>query len=577
MKNRKLVPFERNRYYTGKMLTSADFKLEQDYMNNKRRFVNTVMFGCGIARGLKVTGLDSTTIKVGKGVAVDGTGREIAVMDDSIRKLSSINGFEDTVSDNVFLYLEYSEKEIQPVYAASAGKNENEFNRIIEGYELFLSDDKPDQLTEGQALLTETVLAETDFFKLSFVMPDSVCAGMKIRADFLIRCSDTAACNGIEVEYNANVQFPSFLSDNNRHDEQIEIKQTLHKGESYRKTIWLYVPDVKEGASEIIIKSSLAQCLEDKKNIKSEDVIQKLRIYRTSPRRLVNGIIARNSGEMHAQDRVCIAAIRIKRKEKSCEIIAINNTGCCIELPSDNYKRELLLDYYREYDKNEKTVERSEYTGADVAEAERARSFDMTTGIAEIVVGGRLKKGEVRFSDEIAHGMGLGNVYISLGKIVSGSSQKYETIVIGEQGIFDDDSDNVECAVKLINGKGSFVIGIRAKKDIECFIYKIRWYATDFTCEVKNSQIPLTADKRIVVETPSLVVAPGEQCFFNVHYNNMEPCKLGYELTQRGTGYISEEGVYTAPDREGVYEIRIYSVNDPAISTYAYAIVKRKE
>ena len=79
------------------------------------------------------------------------------------------------------------------------------------------------------------------------------------------------------------------------------------------------------------------------------------------------------------------------------------------------------------------------------------------------------------------------------------------------------------------------------------------------------------------VETPSLVVAPGEQCFFNVHYNNMEPCKLGYELTQRGTGYISEEGVYTAPDREGVYEIRIYSVNDPAISTYAYAIVKRKE
>ena len=577
MKNRKLVPFERNRYYTGKMLTSADFKLEQNYMNNKRRFVNSVMFGYGIARGLKVIGLDSTTIKVEKGVAVDGTGREIVVMDDCIRKLSSINGFEDTVSDNVFLYIEYSEKEIQPVYAASAGKNENEFNRILEGYEMFISDDRPEQILDSQVLLVEKVLAQTDFFTLSFVIPDSVCAGMKLRADFILQCNDTDACNGIEVEYNASVQFPSFLSDNNRHDESVEIKQTLHRGKSYRKTIWLYVPDVKEGTSEIIIKSSLAECLEDKKNIKSEDVMQKIKIYRTNPRMLVNGIIARSSGNVHAQDRVCIASIRIKRKEKSCEISAIKNIGCCMELPSDNYTRELLLDYYKEYDKNEKAADKNLYARADVTEAERPRSSDMTTGIAEIVIGGKLKKGEVRFSDEIAHGIGLGNVYISLGKIVSDFSRKYETIIIGEQGIFDDDSDNVECAVKLINGKGSFVIGIRAKRDIECSIYKIRWYAIDFTCEVRNSQIPFTADKRIVVETPSLVVAPGEQCFFNVHYNNMEPCKLGYELTQRGTGYISEEGVYTAPDRDGVYEIRIYSVNDPAISTYAYAIVKRKE
>ena len=100
------------------------------------------------------------------------------------------------------------------------------------------------------------------------------------------------------------------------------------------------VPDVKEGTSEIIIKSSLAECLEDKKNIKSEDVMQKIKIYRTNPRMLVNGIIARSSGNVHAQDRVCLAFIRIKRKEKSCEISAIKNIGCCMELPSDNFIRE---------------------------------------------------------------------------------------------------------------------------------------------------------------------------------------------------------------------------------------------
>ena len=49
MKNTKLYPFERNRYYSGKMLTSADFQAEQTYFNNKRRFINNLMYGAGVA------------------------------------------------------------------------------------------------------------------------------------------------------------------------------------------------------------------------------------------------------------------------------------------------------------------------------------------------------------------------------------------------------------------------------------------------------------------------------------------------------------------------------------------------
>ena len=41
--NNQLYPFERNRYYPGKMLTTADFQAEQDYMINKNRFMNSLM------------------------------------------------------------------------------------------------------------------------------------------------------------------------------------------------------------------------------------------------------------------------------------------------------------------------------------------------------------------------------------------------------------------------------------------------------------------------------------------------------------------------------------------------------
>ena len=39
----KLYPFEKNRYYPGKMLSSADFQAEQNYLVNKSRFMNQVI------------------------------------------------------------------------------------------------------------------------------------------------------------------------------------------------------------------------------------------------------------------------------------------------------------------------------------------------------------------------------------------------------------------------------------------------------------------------------------------------------------------------------------------------------
>ena len=39
---------------------------------------------------------------------------------------------------------------------------------------------------------------------------------------------------------------------------------------------------------------------------------------------------------------------------------------------------------------------------------------------------------------------------------------------------------------------------------------------------------------------------------------------------------MTADGIYTAPAREGVYEIRIYCTDRPLVCTYAYAIVKKK-
>ena len=118
MKKMQLLPFERNRYYAGKMLTSTDFTAEQLYMNNKRHFMNNVMYGSGIVCGLNVFSLDDLSILVESGVAIDDLGQEIVVDSSIVRKLSVIEGYEDLKSDRAILGIRYKEEKVHPVYCS---------------------------------------------------------------------------------------------------------------------------------------------------------------------------------------------------------------------------------------------------------------------------------------------------------------------------------------------------------------------------------------------------------------------------------------------------------------------------
>jgi hypothetical protein len=92
----------------------------------------------------------------------------------------------------------------------------------------------------------------------------------------------------------------------------------------------------------------------------------------------------------------------------------------------------------------------------------------------------------------------------------------------------------------------------------------------------ENPIEPVESDKSISAVTPTVVLGTKETYFFQVKYNNMKPCSISYEMTEPASGEIRSDGIYTAPSREGVYEIRIFCTDQPTICTYAYAIVKKK-
>ena len=74
MNRTRYVPFERNRYFYGKLLTVRDFMAEQTYLADKRRLTNRLLFGSGVVAGLQVVAVDDKTIEYVKGRPFAPTG-----------------------------------------------------------------------------------------------------------------------------------------------------------------------------------------------------------------------------------------------------------------------------------------------------------------------------------------------------------------------------------------------------------------------------------------------------------------------------------------------------------------------
>ncbi|WP_128655344.1 hypothetical protein [Paenibacillus sp. 598K] len=148
MNRSRYIPFERNRYFYGKLLTVRDFMSEQTYMTDKKRLSNRLLFGSGVIAGLQVVAVDDKSLSIETGAALDQLGREIVVPSPLTLKLSNIEGFKNNdYAKNVYLCIAYDEKGKEPVHtvAGATGRKEevSEHNRILETFRLFVRETPP--------------------------------------------------------------------------------------------------------------------------------------------------------------------------------------------------------------------------------------------------------------------------------------------------------------------------------------------------------------------------------------------------------------------------------------------------
>lgn len=343
MKTTQMIPFERNRYYYGKMLTSPDFRAEQQYMNHKRMFLNQMVLGSGILCGLNVFNLDDLSVLVESGTAIDPLGREIVVDKSVVKKLSALDGYREDTKGSFSLCLRYKEEEVQPVYAVNRKEEQEEYenNRIRENYELFLIDssvvDNPFQL--DSEFFVEAELLKNKDYQVLLKMPASACRGKKIKLSIeVVKLS----ARETELELSYKLQLPAFIGKDGR--KKLEIREqgiALEKGARCSFEYWLYTLRNSLKETSILIKTE-----------KGKETELKILLTDDNPDDLIRQSLGKPSLEiresLEPHDFVRLADLHMTRTKTACmiEYIEEKQVKNYIPVPADESKRVEYLSYY---------------------------------------------------------------------------------------------------------------------------------------------------------------------------------------------------------------------------------------
>lgn len=593
MKNTDVIPFERNRYYAGKMLTSSDFLAEQIYNNNKRRFINQTVVGSGILCGCSVFWLDDLSVLVESGAAIDSMGREIVIENSVVKKLSAISGFEGLRTNQAVLCLRYQERDVHAVYTVNRQENESEYeyNRVAEGYELFLMDEEDTERSfelDTEFFAVASLMDHPDY-EIKFRIPAVVCAGKYVRAELVITKKSERVCS---LDYEAVVQMPGFAGRDGLHELRLSADKVLLKqGETLVKDYWIKTESDPATDTFLVIKAGTAQgTVDEVKADVNGDMNLQVQVSEIQPKDLALRESEKLSLEMRRmgmnQDYIPLAVLSLVRTETAYIIEGIQEQNVKKYIPTlaEKRRQEEYQEYFRdEWFEQQQPPETQGAMGQQIIREHQGAIPEIETGILEIPLNANARKGEVRYSGEIMHGLGKGNVYVEIGyerledNPVHGANTK--STIYGNPDLFQEDNSPdvcVETAVKVLNDMGSFVVAVRFLKDVDFLILTFRWVAMKFPSGENLLTTEDISNKRITAATPTVVLGTKESYYFDVEFNNMKSCSVAYELTEPGSGEVTPDGIYTAPSKEGVYEIRIYCTDMPMICTYAYAIVKKR-
>lgn len=568
MKNTQLYPFERNKYYYGMLLSVEDFNAEQRYMNDKRRLLNRLVHGIGVVCGLNVVRLDDQTVSVESGMALDNTGREIVVDVPVTKKLSMINGYDSAMSSGsnayVYLCLEYSEGERGAAYSIAGGDGKAPNGRIREDYNLYLTSAEPeDGIDRVRNLCEQTVTVySSDKLCIRHITPRYVNPMMP----FELR---------IEIE-TFTKQFAAFS-----YDVQLVCINSEENSSSVLPVRFNEMLFDKTGKYTLVYKLRSTNVSDVTATLKADPAAFTLSFDKQSAPGSISGT---NSVEVitgsvedaviragYGRDMDSLLRSTLGHRLYLARIDLINAGGTAIienvrSVPFGQYVASgVLLSALQKLGGKSSDSSGEPASPKAPAAGPKASEKDVASGVCRIDLSSGSLKNKVFYSEEITHGLGLGSVTVYLG--INTPDKK---TVYGDAQIFKENCPQVTLAAKTDPSRGSFVIGAMTQSTVLDDFVDVKWTAIRDVDEAVNEK----SSMRIMIKPNSLIIRPRENRYLEAVCSNMTNKTVRWSVIPASGGSIDQNGLYTAPVTEGVYEVVAQSAAYPEIKASIMVIVR---
>ncbi len=570
MKNLHFFTFERNQYYYGKMMTYQDMTAEQKYLNDKRRLINRFLHGSGVAAGLQVVSLDDRTVSVEAGVALDGAGREIVLDEPRVMMLDQIEGYENLTSQEdisyAYLCLAYSEEGICPAKGPVEDRSESGkiYEKFREDGRLYLT---PVSLTDDRDTLESltwqtAVLFENSDLMVSCRIPAFVGSGESF--DVIMRIEAKHPLQDVSVDLDASLSALNIEGKELLQEHWSGSFRTACEAAETRHTLTAF--SIEDGYGSITIKRRQLEVeISGRKYYPADDLSARVLISNKDVyHQMVDSWysnamnqVLRSSGTggiylARLYLKSCGDELRIQQIEQlpfgQRTYNAFVNMGLTDQLIRD--VDALKAEHLRQKaDREQKNVDRN---------VPRVAS-----GVVTIPMGIGGREGARYFSNEVVHGLGLGRIRVDL------SIDTEEAQYFGSGEIFEDMKVRAEMGVKANCERGSFVIGVRLLESTSAENVKIRWFAEKLPETKENSN---EQHIRIIPDKPELRCMQSR--YFRTETENLSGATILWEVCTPEGGTITRDGMYTAPDTEGIYEIRAFCQENPKVCSSVFVIVR---
>ena len=596
MNNKQYYLCERNNYFFGKLMTVRDFESEQTYMNSKRRLGNRMMGGVGIVSGLDVVLVDNKTFSLDPGMALDYMGREIVVPEPYVRRLNVIKGFEENKDKGiVYLCLAYKEELKETTFSvASSGKSggvSEEYNRISEGYELFLTSEKPkeEELKLDYLVNRRIKVYDEDGIKIMLDVNKYVNPSKCVKVSVIFEKENIEA----PVNYSFKLGGEFFKSVEGEKELEIHYNETeISTFKSEKDDYYLYCDAASDALTEVILDKNSFKLSVGKEEKKLTDDIKIPIAIKTSSIKdtIVNDYYSKNFREIieNVENKyIYLAKFHIVTNQLTYFIESFEKNPCKQYLYS-NELINLLQDVEGAQAKapSVETIKPDEdEVKPDVEELPEPKIDNIVTGVERINLGFNPKVGKSYYSYEFVHGLGEGNVALvtAIDNNANYMTDDKGLLVFGDKGIFTKEEISISAPNVQIGGivnsvKGTVRLGVRLLERTTAQAVDVRWWAFK-PVEIQEQQEDLVIDENVrVVITPNTIrVKPLEQVRFEAHIEGAISQEVRWGMAEQNTGTIDNNGLYTAPAKEGVYEVKAYSVKFENKSDSAYVVVSSVE